>query len=131
MISLDNELLKKIRNAFEEGFINRHNELILIPETNLYFLLTDVENELDLKCKVLEWCSRSASKGKPYEKDYLNERYQDEILWKINNILETNFTKEQMLNIYTYLGNGIHRDRTIKFIESNYNDYDILKGETK
>lgn len=128
MISLDNELLMKIRYEFDESFINRNNELILIPRTNLYFLLDNVENELDLKCKLLEWCSRDACKSQPFGKDHLNDKYNNKVRGNINNILETNFTEDEMEDIYCELGNGIKRGKTIKFIENNY-DMNILRSE--
>lgn len=55
------DLLRKIMTVFTNSFINYKNELILVPRTNLYFSLDGVEIDLDLKCKLLEWCSRDAS----------------------------------------------------------------------
>lgn len=112
---------------FNGSFINYRNELILVPRTNLYFSLDDVESESDLKCKVIECCSRDAYKTMPYSSPYSNKVYQNNVRRHINNYLGTDFTREDMELIYTYLGYGVHRDLTIKFVESNY-DMNILKG---
>ena len=130
MIALDNELLKKIRDEFYDSFINKNNELILIPKTNLYFLLSNVETELDLKCKLLEWCSRDACKAMPFDKDWQNNNYNNLVRENINNVLKTNFSEEEMEDIYCKLGNCVNRKKTIKFINSNY-DMSILKGEDR
>jgi hypothetical protein len=127
MISLDNELLKAIREEFCDNFINSRNDLILIPKTNLYFRLEDVETELDLICKLLEWCSRDAYKTEPFRNDYRNQKYQDSVREHINNILRTEFTRDEMEEIYCKLGGCVNRQKTIKFIDSNY-DISLLKG---
>ena len=36
--------VRNLMNVFEASFINRLNELILIPKTNLYICLDDVHN---------------------------------------------------------------------------------------
>ena len=59
--------VRNLMNVFEESFINRLNELILIPKTNLYICLDDVHNETELKYKIIEFCSRDASKAMPYK----------------------------------------------------------------
>lgn len=112
---------------FNNSFINCINELILIPKTNLYLSLDDVESESDLKCKVIEYCSRDAYKTMPYSSPHSNKAYQNNVRRHINNYLGTCFTREDMELIYTYLGNGVNHDLTIKFVESNY-DTNILKG---
>lgn len=112
---------------FEKSFINCINELILIPKTNLYLLLDDVESELDLKCKVIEYCSRDAYKTMPYSSPQSNKAYQNNVRRHMNTYLGTDFTREDMELIYTYLGNRVNHDLTIKFVESNY-DTNILKG---
>ena len=113
--------------VFDESFINCINELILIPKTNLYLCLDDVESELDLKCKVIEYCSRDAYKTMPYSSPHSNKVYQNNVRKRMNTYLRTDFTREDMELIYTYLGIGVNHDLTIKFVESNY-DTNILKG---
>ena len=42
---------------------------------------------------------------------------------KINN---NDFTEDEMMEIYTYIGNACNHQRTIKFVESGY-DLKVLK----
>ena len=118
MIELENKFLKQIMIEFNGSFINSSNELILIPRTNLYFSLENVENELDLECKLLEWCSRHTYKSEPFSQDFRNEIYQRENLKRLRNLFDYNFTEEEMEKIYCKLGNAVNRAKTIKFIES-------------
>ncbi|WP_272032928.1 hypothetical protein [Oceanobacillus kimchii] len=94
--------------------------MIVVPKHNIYFRLDDVETELDLKCKVLAWLSRPSCKG-------VSIYWQRRIRNLINEFLGTNFTHYEMEEIYTYLGNDVNRQKSIKFIESNYN-LGVLKG---
>lgn len=120
--------LKILMSIFNKSFINYRNELILIPKTNLYFSLNNVENELDLKYKVLEWCSRDAYKSMPYSTDRRNRMYQDDVRGNINIFLKTNFARNDMELIYSKLGNGVNHELTIKFVQSNY-DMKILRSD--
>ena len=115
-------------SIFNKSFINYINELILIPKTNLYFSLRNVENENDLKCKVLECCSRDAVKSMPYPTNRGNKRYQDDVRENINIFLNTDFTREDMELIYQMLGNGVRYDLTVEFVMSDY-DLNILRSE--
>lgn len=99
-------------------FINNNYELIVEPENNIYFRLEDIETELELKCKVLAWLSRPSCKG-------VNSYWQKRIRAVVNEFLDTKFTFDEMEKIYTYLGNDCNREKSIKFIESNY-DLNIL-----
>ena len=110
----ENKELQKIYNAFPKAFINRHNEMIIYPRENTYFLLDNVNDKLELDCKVLEYCSRQASKGM----SRTSQKYHFE---GIERYFERSFTKEQMEAIYTLLGNGIHRELCKKFINENFN----------
>jgi hypothetical protein len=87
--------------------------LIVEPKNNIYFRLEDVETELELKCKVIAWLSRPSCKG-------VSEKIQSKIRAIINEFLGTEFTHDETNEIYTYLGNDCNRDKTIRFIESNY-----------
>ena len=102
-----------------KSFLNTHFELIVEPKNNIYFRLEDVETELDLKCKVLAWLSRPSCKG-------VSDYWQKRIRAIVNEYLETDFTWDDMQEIYTYLGNDCNRTLTIKFIESNY-DMSVLQ----
>ena len=75
--------VRNLMNVFEESFINRLNELILIPKTNLYICLDDVHNETELKYKIIEFCSRDASKAMPYKTEQRNKKYQSKVRDKI------------------------------------------------
>nr|WP_301290396.1 hypothetical protein [Paenibacillus sp. 1781tsa1] len=102
-------------------FINSKFELIIEPKNNIYFLLEDVETDFDLKRKVLAWLSRPSCKGVSL---YWQKRFRA----IVNEYLETNFTFEEMNEIYTYLGNDCKRKKTTKFIESGY-DMTVLKED--
>ena len=110
----------KVMNIFYGSFINNNNELILIPKTNLYFYLGDVNTVAEMKYKLLEWCSRSCFKAMPYRYTKKNREYQDDVLRKVNECLDMEFTREQMELIYTKLGNCINHELTMKFVSSGY-----------
>ena len=112
--------LSKIMNIFYGSFINHNKELILIPKTNLYFYLGDVNTVDEVKYKLLEWCSRSCFKAMPYRYTKKNREYQDDVLRKVNECLDMEFTREQMELIYTKLGNCINHELTMKFVSSGY-----------
>lgn len=96
------------------SFVNNINELIVIPKINAYIKLKYVKTELEFKCEVLNWLSFYVAPNHWY-------RYWSLRMMKyINYILNTNFTKEDFEIIYRILGNALHEDLTIKFIESNY-----------
>lgn len=111
----------KIQAAFPKSFVNMQNELIFSPRSNSYFRLEDVTDETQLKAKILEWLTRTATKGiSPKERKLHFEG--------INKLLGTNFTMQEMTDIYTYLGNGIKHDLCVKFVESGY-DMTIIQKE--
>ena len=116
-----NKELERIFNAFPKAFINRHNEMIIYPRVNTYFLLGNVNNELELECKVLEYCSREASKG-------INKTSRNYHFNGICDFFNRIFTQEEMDLIYTKLGNGIKRKLCIKYIESGF-DLEVLNNE--
>lgn len=99
--------------VFPKSFINHSNEIILEPRNNVYFRLEDVDTELDFKCKMFAWVSRPIAKG-------LNKYWSPRVLNSFNKLMGTNFTKDDMYEIYDRLGNDINRKLTIQFIESNY-----------
>lgn len=109
--------LKSIINhalhLFPKSFINNANEIILIPKYNHFFQLENVNSVLVFKCKLLEWLSRPISKSLP-------KKLAKSYLYSFNELLNSNFSMEDMEKIYTHLGNCCNRPLTIKFIESNY-----------
>ncbi|GIN71273.1 hypothetical protein J14TS2_17480 [Bacillus sp. J14TS2] len=106
-------------HIFPKSFINHNNEIILEPRNNVYFRLEDVNSELDFKCKILAWISRPIAKS-------LNKYWSPRVLQGLNELLHTNFTKDEMLKIYDRLGNDVNRQLTISFIESNF-DLSLLE----
>ncbi|GAA0115244.1 hypothetical protein [Clostridium senegalense] len=52
------EFLKIVIKHSSKCFINSRYELIIVPKNNIYFRLNDIENELDLKCKVIAWLEK-------------------------------------------------------------------------
>ena len=119
-------IIKKLILCFPGSFVNINNEFIAHKRANEYFLLDTCNSELDVKCKVLEWFSRGAYKTQPYKTECKNREFHEFMLNGINEFLGTDFTEEEMEVIYTYLGNGINREKTIWFIESGY-DLSSLK----
>lgn len=121
------EVTRKLAHFFPQGYINYNLEFIAHEEANEYFRLEDCECEFDVKCKVLEWLSRGAYKTCPFNSNRKNERFHNFMLNGINNFLGTDFTESDIEEIYTYLGNRCNHEKTVRFIESNY-DMSILKG---
>lgn len=109
-----------VMEQFKGSFINCNNELILIPKTNLYVCLHDVNTPTDLKFKLLEYCSRECTFVERYSQEWRNRRYQDDILLRINKCLGTNFTREEMELVYDVLGNGCNHELTERFVSSGY-----------
>lgn len=120
-VEIDNEYqVKKMLNkafGFKEFkmFINNENELIIVPNINAYFRLDDVKNELDFKCKIVEWLSYYTSIN------HWNRYWSPKMINFINYMLDTDFNKEEMQLIYCKLGNGINHQLTIKFVKSDCN----------
>jgi hypothetical protein len=113
--------MKIVQNHSPNVFINSNFELIVEPKNNIYFLLEDVKTDLDIKRKVLSWLSRPSCKG-------VSEYWQKRIRAITNEYLGTEFTVDDMHEIYTYLGNDCNRAKCLKFIETGY-DMGVLKEE--
>lgn len=104
--------------SFPGSFINENNEFIAHIKKNRYFLLEDCEYPEDIDCKVLEWLSRDACKGQPYSQEWRNKKFRKFMLDGINNYMDTNFTEDEMMKIYTYLGNACDHKKTMQFVKS-------------
>lgn len=124
------KVIEKLIFCFPGSFVNGSNEFIAHRKANEYFRLDNCNDELDVKCKVLEWFSRGAYKTEPYSTNCKNEEFHEFMLTGINEFLGTDFTEEDMEQIYTYLGNACNHQKTIRFIESGY-DMAILKGKVE
>lgn len=124
------EILRKLFEAFPYAIINRNLEFVAEPnpKINSYFILSGVETEQQVQCKLLEWLSREASNSLHYKNDIYNDKAHKYHRDGINSFLGTNFTHEDMELIYSKLGNGVNRELTIKFIQSGF-DIKILNAE--
>lgn len=124
------KLLDAIKRHWPNSFVNSCNELILVPETNLYFRLEDVRNEDEFKCKLLERVSRACFKSQPFDSDRKNARYHRNNLISLNAVLGTSFDADDMELIYTYLGNNVNRALCTRFVVCNY-DMEILREKER
>ena len=143
--------ISKLLEIFEEGFLNSELELVICHPINatdhctwdykylhkvsgrnvycnVYFLTSNCKSKKDVIAKVLEWWSRDAYKSEFPCGESTSVVIQDYIREGINEYLGTDFSREDMELIYTYLGNAIHHDLCLKFIESGY-DLSLLKRE--
>lgn len=125
MSVLNWEVITKLMKCFPHSFINSNGEFIAHLRSNTYFILSDCENELDVKCKVLEWLSGAAYKPGPYYRNDKNVEFHRFMRGGINEFLGVYFTESDMEQIYTYLGNACNHKKTVRFIESNY-DMSVL-----
>ena len=121
----DLNIAMDLMKCFPGSFINHNGEFIAHRRANEYFNFATCADELDVKRKVLEWLSRAASKGEPFRTDLENENYQRFMLDGINKYLGTNFSHDDIDEVYTYLGNRCNHAKTLLFIESGY-DVSIL-----
>ena len=119
-------VVKRLMGCFNHSFINQSGDFVASNIGNAYFRIDNCETEEDVKCKVLEWLSRDAHKGMPYKSSGWNKIYQSNIRNGINKFLETQFSHDDMDEIYTYLGNACDHVKTKQFIRSGY-DMSILK----
>lgn len=120
-------VIRKLGAAFPGSFINTNYEFIAHKKANAYFRLDDCECEFDVKCKVLEWLSRSAYKAQPFGSASANTKYHAFMLNGINTFLGTEFTKDDIALIYQHLGNRVNHDLTERFIAGGY-DLNLLEG---
>lgn len=115
------EIRNRLRDAFPKLFLNANYEIIIYPARNIYFLMADVDTERDLTAKILEWLSREASKS-------ISRHSQKYHLNGINTFLGTNFTRDEMTEIYTHLGNRCNHEKTLRFIDSGYDMRTLWEG---
>lgn len=118
--------LTQIISAFGRCTINSNLELILIPDTGAYINLNEVCTEIDLKRICLVAVCRDCFKTQRFKYVSMNDRFHDYNLRRLNEALETNFTKEDMEIIYQYFGNGLNQDLAASFVVSGY-DMNIFK----
>ena len=126
---LDNYIFR-LMQSFDRSFMNQHGEFIAHDKANEYFTLLGCKDELEVKCKVLEWFSRGASKTEPFGSKKKNEEFQLFMLNGINKFLGTNFTTDEMRIIYQKLGNNVNRDLCIRFVSNGF-DLSLLNQNEK
>ena len=114
------EIVIDLLKSFPGSFLNQYGEFIAHREANECFQLSECKDDLEVKCKVLEWLSRASCKTEPYKNKKKNEKFNDFMLTGINKFLNTDFDKYSMRTIYQELGNQVNRELTIKFIKNNY-----------
>lgn len=112
--------IQELQDIFENSFVNEINELILVPDTNLYFKLSNIKTEEDLIYKIMAWCSRDASKTNPYDTERENERYREMVRDKLNYFLNITWTEREWFEIYSNYGNGIQEEECRKMIRDNF-----------
>ena len=114
------EALKALLAAFPNSFINENEEFIAHQSANEYFKFSDCVYPEDVDCKVLEYFSRSAAKGEWRSASWRNRKFRAFMQEGINHYLETDFSEEDFLKIYSALGNGINHELTKRFVESGF-----------
>ena len=124
------QVLNDLFGAFPEAIMNRNLEFVAEPHrrVNSYFRLDNCESREDAICKVLEYLSREADKSQHFDKEWRNRQVHEYHLNGINAFCGTNFTEQDIGIIYTYLGNGVNRQKTLAFIHSGY-DLAVLREE--
>lgn len=122
------EELQKLMYCFPKSFINLNNEMILHPQINYSFLLDDCHKPIDVKAKVLMWFSRPCCKTIVYKRPKQNDNFHKKMTERLSEYLGVELTVEQVRLIYQELGNGVRKDLTYKFIDSEY-DFKVLECE--
>lgn len=110
----------RLLRCFSGSYINRNGDLVALWASGAIFRLADCESENDIKCKVLEWLSYAAAKGRPYRTNESNQRFRQSMQSEINQYLGTAFSHEDFVEIYTYLGDCCNHQKTLRFIESGF-----------
>lgn len=134
--------IKKLKDIFKDSFINDSLEFIAILNfypskykgefkkgrgffANAYFNISNCNSAIDVKCKVLEYLSRDCYKTS-IGGDYTDMLFHEYMSDCVNKYFGACWQKEEFEQIYKYLGNGINRDKSIKFIESAF-DFNVLE----
>ena len=71
---------------------------------------------------------QGAYKTAPFYRELDNTALHIFMLNGINDFLGTRFSADDIEQIYTYLGNRVNHQRTVRFVESGY-DMAVLKEE--
>lgn len=87
------DIVMKLFKCFPGSTINSLGEFIPAKKVNEYFNLEQCKDELEVKCKVLEWLSRGACKSTPFQCKWRNNEYHNFMRSGINKFLGTNFPR--------------------------------------
>ena len=132
---LDLGTIMRLMNCFPGSLMNDRAVFIACKRagTHTYICLDACKDEMDIKCRVLEWLSRSACKTLVYDSERFNRKFWAFMREGINKYLGTNFSHDDMMEIYTYIGNAVNHKKTIRFIDSGYDMAVLTKkdGETE
>lgn len=112
------EHLAKILPFFPKAFIYKDDELIIEPKNNIFFRIDNVNSILEFDCKILEYLTRPSCKG-------VSKYWQNYFRRGVNSYFKKNWSKDDLMEIYTYIGNGVDRKKCIKFIKSGF-DFIVL-----
>jgi hypothetical protein len=128
---VNQQVLNDLFGAFPDAIMNRNLEFVAEPNrrVNSYFRLDNCESREDVVCKVLEYLSREAFKSQHFDAEWRNRQVHDYHHRGINRFCGTNFTKDDIEVIYTYLGNECNRKKTLDFIHSGF-DMAVLERRT-
>lgn len=105
---------------FKDSYINSQNELILIPNFNIYFRLDDVETVQDLEAKVIAWLSKSACNFNYYEQEWRNRKFERKLRSNINEFLDVHFNSFEWNYLYSIYGNMVNKNGLYEFVENNF-----------
>lgn len=125
---VEQKVLKDLFAAFPNAIINRNIEFVAdpTPRVNSYFRLDDCETREDVAAKLLEWMSREAYKSEHYGTKWRNDAVHAYHHLGINSFCGTNFSKHDIMVIYTVLGNRSDHLKTLEFIRCGY-DMSVLR----
>ncbi|NCU28035.1 hypothetical protein EOM86_15170 [Candidatus Nomurabacteria bacterium] len=108
-------LIQEVMNCYAWAipFINRHGELIVYPKDNIYLNCTTVFSRAAMENKVVSWLSRPCTKDQtPKVMKQMGESF--------NRYLGTEFTLEDLNQIYTYFGNDANEEWRKKFVDRRF-----------
>lgn len=121
--------LNRLLECFPGSFIKEGMELMMDKQTNAYISLINCKTVLDIKCKILEQLSREASSSLHFKTEKKNNEYHQKLTDCINDYLGTDFSINEMNDIYCYLGNGINHEKTKEFVLNDYSPSILIDKE--
>ena len=104
--------------AFPRSFFNKTDDFVAHAYSESWFRMENCEYPEDVECKVLEYLSRAAIKGQPYDQEWRNVKFREFMRSSISSFFQTDLLHEQLVLIYTKLGNAVNHELTKKFIDS-------------